>query len=188
MELDDLKEKWRASAVPSSTPDIREALERKISALRTSGRGIRRVFYMELAVAALGYIVLFLMAVYMERMMSYMIKIIVVTTVGSVPVVWRLYKSQLWINSIDYGRDMRSNMLAFLRYYKTTLRIYLWSCYVVTVVLLVLMFLDHSFMALDIKIRIKVIVYMLSVAVLAMPYIWFLYGRRTSAFEAFLRD
>jgi len=189
MELDDLKEKWRASAVPSSTPDIREALERKISDLRSSGRGIRRVFYIELAVAALGYVVLLLMAIYVgERMMTYMLKIIVVTTVGSVPVIWRLYKSQLWINSIDYGQDMRSNMVAFLRYYKTTLKIYQWSCYLVIAVLLVMLYYDNDFMALDMKIRLKIIVYMLSVGVLALPYIWFLYGRRTSAIDAFLRE
>lgn len=189
MELDDLKEKWKASAVPSSTPDIREALEKKISAIRNSGRGIRRVFYIELAVAALSYVVLLLMAIYFgERMLTYMLKLIIITTIGSLPVIWRLYKSQQWINSIDYGQDMRSNMVAFLGYYRTTLKIYQWSCYLVIAITLVVLYFDHDFMALDMKVRIKIIAYMFAVGVLAVPYIWFLYGRRTSAIDAFLRE
>ena len=189
MELDDLKEKWKATGVSSSSVDFRETLEKKVSALRTSGRGIKRVFYFELALAAVTYIFMFGLIWYVgERMMTYMYTIMIITTLGSIPVIWRLYKSQQWINSMDHSQDMRSNVVSFLRYYKTTLRIYQWSCYVVIGICIAAMFLDADFMALTLKLKLSVIGYMVMVALLAPPYIRFVYGRRASAFEDFLRD
>lgn len=188
MELDDLKEKWKASNVPSSTVDIREALERKVSVLKSSGRGIRRVFYIELIVALLGFVALIMLAKQGGGFSTWVIKLMVATLVGSTPLIWRLFKAQRWANSIDFSENMRKNMTEFVRYYKTTLRIYHWSCYVVIVIVGVLMFTDENFMALGERVHTWMIVYLACVAASATPYIWFLYGRRIKAFEDFLRD
>jgi len=189
MELDDLKEKWRATPDQSSTVEIRDAIEKKISALRRSGRGIRRVFMIEIMIVLVIYSGVLLMMWFMgERFMSYMYKIVIVTTIGSLPVVWRLYKAQKWINTMDYAKDIRTNMIAFLAYYKTTLRMYQWSTYVVVVILLVLMFTDADFMQLPLKLKLLIVGYMSTALLLTAPYIRLTYGRQTASFEDFLRD
>ncbi|MEJ0031572.1 MAG: hypothetical protein WDO15_14880 [Bacteroidota bacterium] len=135
-----------STVVQPSPDEIREALEKKLSSLRRSGRGIRRIFVMEVVIVLAMYVGVLLMMWFMsERFMSYMYKIVVVTAVGSLPVIWRMYKSQRWINTMDYTKDIRSNMIAFLDYYRKTLKLYQWSTYVVVAVLLILMFSDSDF-------------------------------------------
>lgn len=192
MELDDLKAQWAqlGSTVVQPSPDeIREALEKKLSSLRRSGRGIRRIFVMEVVIVLAMYVGVLLMMWFMsERFMSYMYKIVVVTAVGSLPVIWRMYKSQRWINTMDYTKDIRSNMIAFLDYYRKTLKLYQWSTYVVVAVLLILMFSDSDFMDLSFMLKALTVCYMTAAVLLTAPYIRITYGRKTSIFEEFLRE
>ncbi|MEI9917374.1 MAG: hypothetical protein WDO14_01060 [Bacteroidota bacterium] len=189
MELDDLKAQWKATVVEPSPHEIREALEKKISMLRRSGRGIRRIFVIEIVIVLAMYTGVLLMMWFMrDRVMSYMYKIIIVTAVGSLPVVWRMYKSQRWINTMDYSNDIRSNMIAFLAYYRNTLKLYQWSTYIVVTVLLVLMFSDRNFLELSFALKTITVCYMTAALLLTAPYIRITYGRKTSIFEEFLRE
>jgi hypothetical protein len=192
MELDDLKAQWTrldAAVVQPSPDEVRGALEKKISSLRGSGRGIRRIFVIEVVVVLAMYVgVLLMMWFVRERFMSYMYKIVIVTAVGSLPVIWRMYKSQRWINTMDYTKDIRSNVLGFVDYYRKTLRLYQWSTYVVVAVLLILMFSDSDFMKLSFTLKAITVCYMTAAVLLTAPYIRITYGRKTSIFEEFLRE
>ena len=189
MELDDLKAHWKATVVEPSPHEIREALEKKISSIQRSGRGIRRIFVIEIIIVLAMYVGVVLMMWFMkERVMSYMYKIIVVTAVGSLPVIWRMYKSQRWINTMDYTQDIRSNIIAFLEYYRKTLRLYQWSTYAVVIILLILMFSDSDFVKLSFILKAITVCYMTAAVLLTAPYIRITYGRKTSIFEEFLRE
>jgi len=189
MELDDLKEKWKSTNVQSSSDEIRLALENRVHAVRRSGRGIRRVFFIEMAIVLVMYLGVLAMMLWMgERVMSYMYKIIAVTGIGSIPPIIKLYKAQRWINSMDYSNDMRSNMIAFVEYYKSALRMYQWSTYIVVALLLILLVTDGDFMSLPMKLRLTAFGYMAFAVLLAAPYIRAVYGRKTTIFETFLRD
>jgi hypothetical protein len=189
MELDDLREKWKSAVVQPSSVGVQQAIEKRISAFETSGRGIRKVFLIELAVVATIYAGALLILLFVgERMVSYMYKIIVVTAIGSLPVIWRLYKSQKWINTMNYGDDMRSNIIAFLAYYKATLTLYKWTTYVVVLVIFILMFSDSEFTTLSLLLKIVIGCYMFGSMLLVGPYIRVTYGRKAGAFEDFLRE
>lgn len=189
MELDDLKEKWKATNIQSTSDEIRLALENRLHAVKRSGRGIRRVFMIEMIIVSAMYLGIIFMILFMgEKMLSYIYKLCAVTLIGSIPGVVRLYKSQKWINSMDYGNDMRSNMIEFTRYFKKSLDIYKWSTYIVVAILFIMMFTDTEFLALSPGFKITMSVYMVLAALFAGPYIRIIYGRKTAAFEDFLRD
>src|SRR5690242_7940603 len=140
MELDDLKEKWKTATVQSPV-EIKDVLTKKISAIESTGKGIRRTFYVEMIFVAVIYSgFLWLVWDMGNAMMTYMYKLVISTAVATVPITWRMYKSQRWINTMDYTIDVRSNMVAFLDYYKTSLRWYQWSTYIIIVVILALFF------------------------------------------------
>ncbi|HZY79428.1 MAG TPA: hypothetical protein VFE50_07895 [Cyclobacteriaceae bacterium] len=188
MELDDLKEKWKTATVQSSV-DIKDVLTKKVSSIKQSGRSIRRVFYIEMAFVAVAYLgFIWLVLAMGDSMFSYMYKLVAATGIATVPVSWRMYKSQRWINSMDYTIDMRSNMVAFLSYYKTTLRWYQWSTYIIILVILVLFFTDGDFIALPYKVKVTAVVYLVAVFLLTEPYIRMVYGKRIAVFENFLKE
>lgn len=189
MELDDLKERWRASEGIPSKEEIRKDLEKWITEIRSSGRGIRKMFILEIGVALLMYAIFFVVVwVVGEKIMPFMYKMIAIVTIGAIPPVWRLFKAQKWINAMNYGNDMRSNMVDFLAYYKKTLVIYKVSFYVVIVASIAFMFTERSFTEMPFKWKSITILYTVGVGLLINPYIRFLYGGRTSSIEAFLRE
>lgn len=200
MELDDLKEKWKlaeprsAGALrggePRYTPDVvKEALARKISALERSGRGIRRMFMMEMIVVIVIYLFFFLVVwVFGEKVMNFLYKLVIVTAIGSIPATWRLYKSQKWITSMDYSSDLRSNMVAFVTYFRTSIRIYKLSSYLVVAILILIMLFDHDFIRLPMTVKIITLAYMIAASLATGPYIRWAYGRRAAVFEDFLLE
>lgn len=188
MELDDLKEKWKTANF--QTPfELKDTLERRISAIERSGRGIRRLFFFEMAVAFIIYAGFVLTVWYMaDRVMSYMYKLVIVTAIAMIPIAWRMYKSQKWINSMDYTKDVRSNMVDFIRYYKLTLRLYQWGTYIIVVIILIIFYTDNDFDRLQGSIKMILVIYLGVVAALTEPYIRIMYGRRIKVFENFLND
>jgi hypothetical protein len=188
MELDDLKEKWKSTTFQSPF-ELKDSLEQRITAIEHSGRGIRRVFMIEMIIVAAIYAGFILMVWFMaESVTSYMYKLVVITGVATIPISWRMYKSQRWINSMDYTKDVRSNMVGFLHYYKVTLRLYQWSTYVTVVVILVLMFTDDEFRNTPSGAKVTLVIYLVALAALTEPYIRIVYGRRIAVFEKFLND
>ncbi|HWA32737.1 MAG TPA: hypothetical protein VG737_01340 [Cyclobacteriaceae bacterium] len=188
MELDDLKEKWKTATVQSPVT-IKDVLAKKISAIERSGKGMRRVFYLEMVFVALVYAgFLWLVWAMGDLLMTYMYKLVITTAIATVPVGWRMYKAQKWINSMDYTIDMRSNMVAFLDYYKTSLRWYQWSTYIIIIVILALFFTDNDFIGLQSRVKVTVVIYLVAVFFLTEPYIRIVYGKRIPVFENFLRE
>jgi hypothetical protein len=189
MELDDLKKSWKSTATSQSGDVIKDAIEKKIINLERSGRGIARSFWIEMILSWAMYVVfLFMMWYYNEYVESYMYKIVVLIGVAMVPIVWRLYKSIQWANSIDYSQDVRSNVVAFLKYFKGTLWIYEWSCYLIVAITVGIMYTDQSFLSASSRVQMAIIVYVIAVALIARPYVYFLYGKKVSVFEDFLKD
>lgn len=189
MELDDLKKQWKEAATASSADAIREAIEKKISTLEQSGRGIRKAFVIEMIMVFVIYVFFWLMVWFFRyAIASYMYNILIVTSVASIPIIWRLYKSQRWINSMDYTMDMRTNIAAFVKYYKRTLRIYEWGTYIMVLVTLLFMLADPTFQVVERSVQITVMAYMFLVCLITRPYVRLMYGRRLSVFEDFLKD
>lgn len=187
MELDDLKEQWRSTTFQSPF-DLKDTLERR-KAIERSGKGLRLAFWIEMIIIAVAYAAFILTVWFMtDRVTSYMYKLVAVTGIAMVPIAWRMYKSQRWINSMDYTKDMRSNMIEFLVYYKVTLRLYQWSTYAIIVIILILFYTDSDYGRLPGNIKTILVVYLGIVAALTEPYIRIVYGRRITVFENFLKD
>jgi hypothetical protein len=188
MELDDLKQTWKTTTFQSPF-ELKDTLQRRIGEIKSSGRGLRKVFIIEMVIIAIIYIAFMLLVWFVtERVTTYMYKLVGVTSVAMIPIAWRMYKSQKWINSMDYTKDMRSNMIEFLTYYKITLRLYQWSTYAIIVVILILFYTDSDFERLDGNIQMTLVIYLGIVAVFTEPYIRIVYRRRITVFENFLND
>ena len=185
MELDDLKTAWNEDAKLSIT---RASLQQRINQIENSGRKIRRAFVVELVI--IGAIYLFfvgMIIIFHGEIQSFQYKLVAITSMGFLPAVYRLYQSQQWINAMDYANDIRSNLLAFLTYYKTTLKWYWWSSMIITVLLFIILFTDKDFLAMDVGWKIGTCAYIILVLLLARPYIKKVYGTRIQEIEIFLR-
>lgn len=184
MELDDFKKSWQKEANPIIT---RESLHEKINSLEKSGRKIRRAFITELAIV--GFIFLFFVVtifLFNGAIRSFMYKLFAITIIGFLPTAHRLYQSQQWINSIDYSGDIRSNLLAFLKYYKTTLMWYWRSSMIICALIFIMLFTDKDFLALGIEWKIGTCAYGVLILILARPYLRQAFGKHVQEFENFL--
>ena len=189
MELDDLKKQWKETTAASSRDAISEAIEKRISAFERSGRGIRKSFAIEMMIVGLIYVGFFCMMWFLnDGMQMYMYKMVIITTVATAPIVWRLYKAQRWINSMDYTVDVRTNIVAFVKYFKRTLLMYEWTTYTIMLIIFGILLTDDAFNALPWSIKLLVFGYVLIFTILTRPYIRLVYGRKLSAFEDFLKE
>lgn len=189
MELDDFKTKWKEVATLGRTAIAKEDLQKMVSALSRSGRGIRLIFILELifvvgAYSAFGLLVFFFEA----KLQPYMYKLVGLTFIATLPICYRLFKSQQWINSIDYSTDIKTNLSAFLRYYKTTLKLYRWSAYFMIPLMIIVLYADTSFRQQGIALNTTIVIYIVVVLMLTGPYVRWAYGRRADSIEAFLKD
>lgn len=185
MELDDLKTAWNKDARPGIT---RESLQQRITRIEKSGHKIRRAFVLELVI--IGAIYLFFVGMifmFDGAMQSFQYKLVAITSIGFLPTAYRLYQSQQWINAMDYAHDIRSNLLAFLTYYKTTLKWYWWSSMIISMLMFIVLFTDKDFLAMSIGWRIGTCAYIILVLLLARPYIKKVYGRHIQEIEIFLK-
>lgn len=189
MELDDLKKQWH-QAIPNASADtVKEAIEKKISNLERSGRGIRRAFWLEMLVVSVMYLCFIGILVYFNNhVMLFIYKIIGLIGLTTIPIMVRLYRMQKRTDDIDYSKDVRSNVIEFVRYYKKSLLIYEWGSYIIVVVTALMLYFDSSFMSLELKLKGLVFGYLVVVMIITRPYIYYVYGRKVSAFEDFLKD
>ncbi len=115
-----------------------------------------------------------------------MYKIVVITFLGALGFCYRLYKAQKWISSIDYSKDILSNLNAFLAYYEKALKTYKRGSYLVFALLFIALATDKSFMMLAITVKAGVFLYCLVMLLLTGPYIKKVYGKRLTAIKALL--
>lgn len=189
MELDDLKKQWKEVGTTPSPELIRKAIEKKIPGLERSGRSIRINFWIEMIIALLVYaFFVYMMWRFGKIMPLYMYKIVITIGVLTTPIVWRLYKSQRWVNAMDYTVDVRTNVVAFLKYYKRTLWLYEYGTYFVVAITLVILFTDSSFNDLQPKFKWPIVTYVTLLCLVVRPYIRFAYGRKMKVFEDFLKE
>lgn len=87
---------------------------------------------------------------------------------------------------MDYSKDLTSNLAAFLGYYKKTLSIGLWSSYLISACLFIVLLTDGSFLALEMPWKAGVIVYIIVVQLFTVPYIKKVYGKPIRAIEMLL--
>ena len=184
MELDDFKTAWSKEAMPALT---RESLQQRINRVEKSGKKIRKSFVMELAIYAVIYLFFVVtIIIFNGAIQPFMYKLVAIAFAGFLPTAYRLYQSQAWINSMNYTIDIRSNLLAFLTYYKTSLKWYWWSSIIISVLVFIMFFTDKDFLALGIEWKIGTCAYILLVLFLTRPYLRKVYGRHVQEFEMFL--
>jgi len=189
MELDDLKKQWKSTATDHPADAIKDAIEKKISKLERSGRGIARAFWIEMIVSWGMYVGFWIaMWYYHDLVESYMYKIVIMIGVAMIPIVWRLYRSMQWANSLDYSKDVRSNVVTFVSYYRKTLRFYEWGTYLISSISIAIMMTDSAFRSTNHRIQWTVIIYVIVVSLIARPYIHLVYGKKVAVFEDFLKD
>ena len=184
MELDEFKTAWKNDSKLSIT---RESLQQRINQIEKSGRKIRRAFIVELAIIGAIYLSFVGMIIFFNAaIQSFMYKLVAITFIVFLPTAYRLYQSQLWINAMDYSIDIRSNLLAFLTYYKATLKWYWWSSISISVLMFLMLFTDEDFLAMGIEWKIGTSAYIILVLLLTKPYLKWVYGRHVQEFETFL--
>ncbi|ODS86549.1 MAG: hypothetical protein ABS46_01035 [Cytophagaceae bacterium SCN 52-12] len=184
MELDDFKEQWRN--IPEA-PVKKEALQQQVDALEKSGKRIRRVFMVEsMAIACIGLFFVSVVFFFAGNIAPFFYKMVAVIFLGSATTYYRLYKSQRWLNSMDYSKDLKSNLTAFLSYYKKTLSLGLWSSCLISLCLFIVMFTDNFFLALEMPWKVGVIVYIIGIQLFTVSYIKKVYGKPIRAIEPLL--
>ena len=184
MELDDFKTAWNKGAKLTIT---RESLQQRINRIEKSGRKIRSAFVVELAIIGVIYLFFIGMIIFFSgQIQSFMYKLVAITFIGFLPTAYRLYQSQRWINSMDYSMDIRSNLLAFLAYYRTTLKWYSWSSIIICALMFIMFFTDEDFLAIGIEWKIGTCGYIILILFLTRPYLKKVYGKQVQEFEMFL--
>ncbi len=185
MELDDLKTAWNKDAKLSIT---RASLQQRITQIEKSGGKIRRAFVVELIIIGTIYLLFIgMIIIFHGAIQSFLYKLVAITSIGFLPTVYRLYQSQQWINDMDYANDIRSNLLAFLTYYKTTLKWYWWSSVITSVLMVIMLFTDDDFLAMGIGWKTGTCAYIILILLLARPYIKKVYGKHIQEIEIFLK-
>jgi len=189
MELDDLKKQWQMTTPVASADAVKEAIGKKMLNIERSGRRIKRAFWFEMIFVWVVYFMfLGVMWFFNEHVQPFMYKIVILIGIATIPIVWRLYKMQKRVDTIDYSMDVRSNIIGFVKYYKRSLLIYEWGTYVISAISAIILYLDPAFMALKPNFIWTFFGYMLLVVVITRPYIYYVYGKKVSAFEDFLKD
>lgn len=184
MELDDFKTVWKKDDNINIT---RESLQQRINQVEKSGKKIRRAFVTELTILAVMYLFFIgMIVIFHGQIQSFIYKLVAITLIGFLPLT-RLYKSQSRINSINYATDIRSNLLSFLTYYKTTLKWYWWSSIIISALIFIMLFTDKDFLELEIEWKMGICAYILLVLLLARLYLKKGYGQHVKEFENFLK-
>lgn len=187
MELDDLKHAWRNNTEHADISAKDEHLKVKIAEIIRSKRGLASNILFELVTAAFIYVIVgVVMSLYFKQVPMFIIKLIIIIFLGTLPIYYRLYLSMQWLKVIDYGKDIKSNLEEFIRYHRTTMKVYQIGGYSLTVLLFIVFITDTSFQAFEFWVRASVLCYLVICALLIKPLINRFYGRKSKVFEGFL--
>ena len=118
MELDDLKNAWKAQSDPRNGG----AQEKIQNIIRRSNRGLDRMLVWEGGIG--GGVLLIALLVYLiipSSFTLFQVKLIVPVIIYAVPVFYRLVRSSRFLRQMDFSGDLRSTLSEFLKYYKKTL-------------------------------------------------------------------
>lgn len=186
MELDDLKHTWKNSSEQLDMSMRDERLKTRLTEITRSKHRLVSNILFEFVVATLMYAgVALTLSFYFQQVQLFIIKLIVIIFLGTLPIYYRLYLSMRWLRKIDYGRDIKSNLEEFVRYYRTTIRIYRVGGYVLIAVLFLVFITDTSFHALEAWVQASILIYLLLCALFIKPLTNRFYGRKLKVFESF---
>ena len=187
MELDDFKSLWKQSELTlgKSAPDTEEILQ----IISRSRRGIQRAFLADILIATAVWFTFTLTVIFFRQTVQpFLYKLVLITVLFAIPVYYRLYRSIRFLNNIDFGKDIRTNLMEFLGYYKVTLQFYRWGTYFMMIAMLIVFFTDNSFLQLGFGIRSVVVLYMVIAFVFAVPLVKWMYGKKIASLELFLKE
>lgn len=187
MELDDLKSAWKHLDVSSSqhTLDSKEVL----NLISQSHKRIKHAFVADVLIA-LGIWLSFVVVViiFRQAVQLFLYKMVLTTVMFAIPIYYRLYRSIRFLTTIDYGKDIKTSLQEFIRYYKITIRYYQMGTYVMIGVLLILFFTDLSFLELALWIKGVIVLYLVLVSLLIQPLLKRIYWRKIESIESLLLD
>lgn len=185
MELDDLKNVWKAQSDPINGG----AQERIRNIINRSNRGLDRMLLWEGSIGAI-VVALTLVAycLFPMEFTAFHVKLIVPLVVYAVPVLYRLFRSSRLLRQIDFSGDLRTTLSEFLKYYTTTLRYYQWGAYGLILLQLGLFWFDPTFLKLSLFSKVLVTGYMLFVLAMIGPFVRRMYGSKAKAIRAFLEE
>jgi hypothetical protein len=188
LELDDLKNAWKKLQSNELLPGKKEC-EKIREIIGRSRKGILTVLVWEIILTIIIYLSVFAVAVlFHSRLSSYHYKLAILVGLFAIPVFYRMSRSASFLNQIDYGRNIRTNLTEFLVYYKTTIQFYRWGGYITICTLIVVFFTDASFMNLQLWIQVMIVVYLIIVFFALAPLIKTVYGSKIKSIDIFLSD
>jgi hypothetical protein len=120
MELEDLKTVWHQAEdwKPTSSENQQDIL----LMIHKSRKGIRKMFTIELGISIVLYAAFLMLVIFMRSsIQSFMYKLVGTITLFAVPMYWRFFLSVKHLNNVDYGQDIRTNVVKFVIHYKTTI-------------------------------------------------------------------
>jgi hypothetical protein len=94
-----------------------------------------------------------------------------------------MYRSYRFLKRIDYGTDIKTNLLLYLAHHRLSLQFYKWGTYFLIVVLVVVFLTDDAFMKMEGVIKIIVFSYFGLVLLITGPIVSLLYGKRVRDIE-----
>jgi len=188
LELDDLKNTWKKLQSDELMPEQDE--RRKIKEIiGRSRKGILTALAWEIILTTIIYTSFFgVVVLFPSSISSFHYKLAIIIGLFAIPVCYRLFRSASFLNQIDYGRNIHSNLTEFLVYFKTTIRFYRWGGYITICTLIVVFFTDASFIQLQGWIQILTLAYLIVFLLVLNPLIKQMYGKKIKLIEAFMRD
>lgn len=186
MELDDLKQAWKIPEKLKPEAEDRDAI---IRIIHRSGKGIARMIVWEGAIAVVMFSFFAIVVIFFnDRISLFHYKLVVPIVLYAIPVYYRLYRSLQFLRNLDFSRDIRSTLKAFVGYYSTTLRFYRWGSYVALIFLLVIFLTDEKFLAIDWWIQAMVVGYLLLAMAVTGPFVKRMYGSKVRDIESYLKE
>lgn len=155
---------------------------------RMSHRAVRRAFVRELVVIALVYaFAAAVVLVFGQPLRSFQLKIIILSVLGAVPVIV-LFVRYLAGTRPDLGRSVLEVLDASIRRLRTVIRFYRWAGLGLATLMAAALWTDAGFRGLPPGWRWGVTAFILATAVLSIPYLQAVYGRRLGELEDLARD
>ena len=188
LELDELKNTWKN--LISSEPD-QGKMEQKIikEIIGKSRKRILTAFAYEIFLTSLIYVSFFAIVIlYPSSISSYHYKLVIIMALFAIPVSYRLLRSASFLNQIDYGRNIRTNLEEFLVYYKRTILFYRWGGYITIFTLIAVFLTDASFIHLQLWIQGLTLVYLIIFLLALRPLIKHMYEKKIILIETFIQD
>jgi hypothetical protein len=188
LELDDLKDTWKKL----QSDELMHEEEDRGKIKEIIGRS-RKVILTSLAREIIPTTIIYLsffgvVILFPSSISSFHYKLTIIIGLFAIPVIYRLFRSASFLKQIDYGLNIRTNLMEFLVYYKNTILLYRWGGYITICTLIVVFFTDASFIHLQLWIQALTLAYLIIWLIALNPLIKHMYGKKIKLIESYMRD